>query len=183
MRRVASEMNLPNVLTVLRVLMVPVVVFALTRETGEWDTVAAVTFAVAAATDYVDGWLARSRQQVTKFGKVMDPLADKLLIACTLVTLSAQDRLAWWVTVVVLAREFAVTALRMSIADDGRVISASQLGKIKTVIQSFTVIVVIVADPATWVDVMVGVMVAVTLLSGVDYFVNLQRRTDPPEPA
>jgi CDP-diacylglycerol--glycerol-3-phosphate 3-phosphatidyltransferase len=176
----AAELNLPNVLTVLRVLMVPIVVYALLREQSEWNTVAAFVFAVAAATDYVDGWLARSRAQVTRFGKVMDPLADKLLIACTLVTLSAQGRLGWWATIVVLVREFAVTGLRMSVADDGRVISASRWGKIKTVIQSFVVIVVIVAEPAAWVDALVAVMVAVTVLSGIDYFVNLQRRTDPP---
>lgn len=176
-------MNLPNVLTALRILMVPLVVYALLQDDDTWNTVAAVTFAAAAATDYADGWLARSRHQVTRFGKVMDPLADKLLIACTLVTLSAQDRLAVWVTLVVLAREFAVTGLRMTVADDGRVISASRFGKLKTVVQVAAVIAVIVAAPAGWVDALVYAMVAVTVLSGIDYFVNLQGRTDPPEPA
>lgn len=179
----ANEVNLPNVLTILRVLMVPLVVYALLRESDAWNTVAAVTFGLAAATDYVDGWLARSRDQVTRFGKLMDPLADKLLIACTLVTLTAQGRLPVWVTLVVLAREFAVTGLRMLVADDGKVISASQWGKIKTVVQVAAVIAVIVAEPARWVDALVIAMVAVTVASGIDYFVNLQRRTDPPEVA
>lgn len=174
-------MNLPNILTMARIAIVPLVVVALVQETETGDVIAAAAFAVAAATDFVDGWLARSRNIVTHFGKLMDPLADKLLITSTLVTLSALGRLPLWVTLVVLAREFAVTGLRMLVADDGKVISASRWGKIKTVIQVFVVIVVMLAEPATWVDVLVYAMVAVTVLSGIDYFVNVQRRTDPPE--
>lgn len=173
----AAELNTPNVLTVLRVLLVPVVIFGLLAETASGDVIAGVAFAAAAATDWFDGYLARSRGLITTFGKVMDPIADKLLIVGTLVTLSYEDRMSWWATGLVLGREFAVTALRYVRKDEG-VISASQYGKIKTVIQSFVLLIVIVAEPSTAVDVLVWVMVAVTLLTGLDYFVNLGHRFD-----
>ncbi len=174
-----AQLNLPNALTLVRILLVPVVLLALLKETGTGEAVAAVAFAVAGATDWLDGYLARSRNLVTTFGKVMDPIADKLLITTTLVTLSSLDRLSWIATAIVLAREFAVSALRMVVAEDGRVISASQYGKLKTVVQSFAVLMVIVATPAEWVDALVWFMVGVTVLTGLDYFVNVQKRVDP----
>lgn len=181
-----NQFNLPNALTVLRIALVPVVLFGLLQETANGDVIAGVAFAAAAATDWFDGYLARSKGLVTTFGKVMDPIADKLLIVGTLVTLSALDRMSWWATGLVLGREFAVTGLRYARKEDG-VISASQYGKLKTVIQSFVLLIVIVAQPSTAVDVLVWVMVAVTLLTGVDYFVHTGRRLDegaeePPPP-
>ncbi|MBJ7348940.1 MAG: CDP-diacylglycerol--glycerol-3-phosphate 3-phosphatidyltransferase [Thermoleophilaceae bacterium] len=173
-------MNLPNVLTLLRMVAVPFVVYALLLQTDRGDQVAAALFAVAAITDFVDGAIARRQNIVTRFGKLMDPLADKLLVTSVFITLSVQDRLPLWVTLVVLAREFAVTGLRMLVADDGQVISASRWGKLKTVLQMYAVIAVILFAPATWVTVLVDVMVAVTVLSGVDYFLNISKRTDKP---
>jgi CDP-diacylglycerol--glycerol-3-phosphate 3-phosphatidyltransferase len=175
------KQNLPNLLTVLRILLVPVVLLALLEESPSGDVIAGVAFAGAAATDWFDGYLARSRGLVTTFGKVMDPIADKLLIAGTLITLSALDRMSWWATGLVLAREFAVTGLRWMQKDEG-VISASQYGKVKTVIQSFVLLIVIVAQPSTAVDVLVWVMVVVTLLTGLDYFLNTGKRIDDPKP-
>ncbi len=175
-----GEVNLPNVLTVLRILLVPVVVAGLLAESPSGDVIAGVAFAAAAATDWFDGYYARSRNLITTFGKVMDPVADKLLIVGTLVTLSALDRMSWWATGLVLGREFAVTALRYLRKEDG-VISASQYGKLKTVIQSFVLLIVIVAQPSTAVDVLVWIMVAVTLITGADYFVNTSRHLDEPE--
>ncbi|MGH2905659.1 MAG: CDP-diacylglycerol--glycerol-3-phosphate 3-phosphatidyltransferase [Solirubrobacterales bacterium] len=177
----ASKKNLPNALTVLRILLVPVVLIALLQETPNGDVLAGVAFAAAATTDWFDGYLARSRGLVTTFGKVMDPIADKLLIVGTLVTLSYLDRLSWWATGLVLFREFAVTGLRYLHRDDG-VVSASQYGKVKTVLQSFVLLIVIVAQPSTAVDVLVWAMVAVTLATGVDYFVNIGKRIDEPLP-
>jgi CDP-diacylglycerol--glycerol-3-phosphate 3-phosphatidyltransferase len=174
---VNGEVNLPNALTVLRILLVPVVLLGLLADTSNGDVIAGVAFAVAAATDWFDGYLARSRNLVTTFGKVMDPIADKLLIVGTLVTLSAIDRMSWWATGLVLAREFAVSGLRWMRKDDG-VISASQYGKLKTVIQSFVLLIVIVAQPSTAVDVLIWIMVAVTLITGADYFVNTGDRLD-----
>ena len=170
-------MNLPNVLTVGRVLLVPVVVLALVADSPSGNVIAGVAFATAAATDWFDGYLARSRGLITTFGKVMDPIADKLLIVGTLVTLSALGRMSWWATGLVLGREFAVTGLRYFQKDSG-VISASQYGKVKTVIQSFVLLIVIVAQPSHAVDVLVWIMVGVTLATGIDYFVNTGARLD-----
>lgn len=172
-----SQVNLPNSLTVLRILLVPVVVAGLLAESPSGDVIAGVAFASAAATDWFDGYYARSRELVTTFGKVMDPIADKLLIVSTLLTLSSLDRMSWWATGLVLAREFAVTALRYTQKGEG-VISASQYGKVKTVIQSFVLLIVIVAQPSTAVDVLVWIMVGVTLATGIDYFVNTGQRID-----
>jgi CDP-diacylglycerol--glycerol-3-phosphate 3-phosphatidyltransferase len=173
-------LNVPNVLTVLRILLVPVLVVALTTETKNGDTLAAIVFALASITDGLDGYIARSRKSVTTFGKVMDPIADKLLITAALIALVSLDRLAAWVAMVIVAREFAVSSLRVAAAAEGAIIPASILGKIKTVIQVVTVMALIVAnDPhATWVDVLVGLMVAATVISGVDYFLNVRREIE-----
>lgn len=176
----SDQVNLPNFLTLVRIALVPIVLMALLQESESGDLIAAWSFAIAAATDWFDGYLARSRNLITTFGKVMDPIADKLLIATTLITLSVLGDLSWWATGIVLAREFAVTALRWFVSEDGTVISASMYGKIKTVFQSFTVLVVILFAPADWVDPLVWAMVGVTVLTGMDYFVNLRRRVDKP---
>ena len=104
-------LNVPNFLTVLRILLVPVIVVALLAETPNGDTLAAVVFAFAAFTDGLDGYIARSRGSVTTFGKLMDPIADKLLIIAPLILLVSSDRIAAWVAMVIIAREFAVTGL------------------------------------------------------------------------
>jgi CDP-diacylglycerol---glycerol-3-phosphate 3-phosphatidyltransferase len=173
-------LNVPNVLTVLRILLVPVLVVALTTETKNGDTLAAIVFALAAITDGLDGYIARSRKSITTFGKVMDPIADKMLIAAALIALVSLERLAAWVAMVIIAREFAVSSLRVAAAAEGAIIPASILGKIKTVIQVVTVMALIVAnDPhAMWVDVLVGLMVVATVGSGVDYFLNVRREIE-----
>jgi len=170
-------LNLPNALTLLRILAVPVVVVALLGETPNGDALAAGVFALAALTDGLDGYIARSRDSITTFGKLMDPIADKLLIAAALVSLVSLDRLAAWVAMVIIAREFAVTVMRAIAVERGIVISASWLGKLKTVLQIAAVFALIAANPApTWVDVLVYVAVAVTLISGADYFFDVRRR-------
>ena len=102
-------LNLPNTLTVLRILPVPVVVVALLDETPNGDAIAAGVFALAAFTDGLDGYIARRREQITTFGKLMDPLADKLLVTAALVSLVSLGRLEAWIAMVIIAREFAVT--------------------------------------------------------------------------
>jgi CDP-diacylglycerol--glycerol-3-phosphate 3-phosphatidyltransferase len=170
-------LNLPNVLTMLRILAVPVIVVALLGETPNGDALAAGVFALAALTDGLDGYFARSRDAVTTFGKLMDPLADKLLIVAALVSLVSLDRLAAWVAMVIIARELAVTGLRAVAAERGIVISASPLGKAKTILQVAAVIALIAADPSPlWVDVLVYVAVAMTVISGLDYFFGLRKR-------
>jgi len=172
-------LNLPNVLTLLRILAVPVVVVALLGETPNGDALAAAVFALAAATDGLDGYFARSRDAVTTFGKLMDPLADKLLVTAALISLVSLHRLEAWVAMVIIAREIAVTGLRGIAAERGIVIAASWLGKLKTVLQIAAVIALIATDPApAWVDALVYLALAVTVLSGADYFFGLRRRIE-----
>ena len=170
-------LNLPNVLTLLRILLVPVLVVALLNETPNGDLLAAIVFAIASLTDAIDGYLARSRQWVTTFGKLMDPLADKLLIIAALLALVSLNRLAAWVAMVIIAREFAVTALRMAATQQGVVIAAGPFGKAKTVLQVAMVFALIVAGPGrVWLDALIYVTVMVTVASGADYFFGLRRR-------
>src|SRR3954452_804078 len=172
-------LNLPNALTLLRILAVPVVVVALLGETPNGDAFAAAVFALAAATDGLDGYFARARGSITTFGKLMDPLADKLLITGALVSLVSLDRLDAWVAMVIIAREVAVTILRTIAAERGIVIAASWLGKLKTVLQIAAIFALIATNPAPLgVDILVYVALAVTVLSGVDYFFGLRKRIE-----
>jgi len=172
-------LNLPNALTLLRILAVPVVVVALLGETPNGDALAAAVFALAALTDGLDGYFARSRGAVTTFGKLMDPLADKLLIIGALVSLVSLDRLEAWVAMVIIAREIAVTILRTIAAERGIIIAASWLGKLKTVLQIAAIIALIATNPAPLiVNILVYIALAVTVISGVDYFFGLRKRIE-----
>jgi CDP-diacylglycerol--glycerol-3-phosphate 3-phosphatidyltransferase len=175
-------LNVPNVLTVVRILLVPVLVVALLEKTGGGDLLAAIVFAVASLTDAIDGYLARSRNWVTTFGKLMDPIADKLLIVAALIALVSLGRLEAWVAMVIIAREFAVTVLRVAAGtQQGVVISASSLGKLKTAVQVAMVLVLIaVGGRPLWVSLLVYVTVAITVLSGADYFFGFRRLSDQP---
>jgi CDP-diacylglycerol--glycerol-3-phosphate 3-phosphatidyltransferase len=165
------ELNLPNVLTVLRILLVPVLVAALLQEAGGGDTLAAIVFVLASFTDLLDGWIARRQKNVTTFGKLMDPLADKLLVTAALVSLVSLDRVSAWVAMVIIAREFAVTGLRQLAMEHGEVIPANIWGKVKTVFQIAMVLVLITVDGSpVWVDGLVVVTTAITIISGADYF-------------
>ena len=173
-------LNLPNALTLIRILLVPVLVVALTVETPGGSTIAAIVFVIAALTDGLDGYIARSRQSVTTFGKVMDPVADKLMIAAALISLVSLERLAAWVAMVIIAREFAVSGLRIAAGQQGVVIPASGLGKVKTIVQVAAVLALIAANDYNdaWVQALVYAMVAITLVSGADYFLNFRRRLE-----
>lgn len=184
----ARLMNIANVLTILRLLLVPVFVVALLHDGGAdtgWRIAACVIFAVASVTDRIDGDLARRRGLVTDFGKLADPIADKALIGAALVSLSALDLLPWWVTVVIVGREVAVTLLRLWVIRRG-VIPASRGGKVKTFVQAVAIGLYIlplsdvlhVAAEAT-----MGVALALTVGTGVDYVVRAislrRKRADP----
>jgi CDP-diacylglycerol--glycerol-3-phosphate 3-phosphatidyltransferase len=173
-------LNLPNFLTMVRILLVPVLVVALLDETPNGDTIAAIVFAIAAVTDGLDGYIARSRESVTTFGKVMDPIADKLLIAAALISLVSLDRVAAWVAMVIIAREFAVSGLRIAAGQQGVVIPASLLGKVKTILQVAMVMALIAVEDsgAAWVQAIVYLAVAMTVLSGADYFLNVRKRIE-----
>jgi CDP-diacylglycerol---glycerol-3-phosphate 3-phosphatidyltransferase len=170
-------LNLPNVLTVVRIMLVPVLVAALLGDTPAGDVLAAVVFALASLTDFVDGYLARSRGSVTTFGKLMDPLADKLLIVAALVSLVSLHRLAAWVAMVIIARELAVTVLRLGASQAGVVVAASMWGKLKTALQIAAILAVIaVHGQPPWVLALLYAAVAATVLSGLDFFFGLRRR-------
>ena len=169
---------LPNALTVVRIFAIPpLVVLVLQSEDGS-SVAAAGLFALAALTDALDGHLARSRDLVSTFGKVADPIADKLLVGAALASLVAMDRLAAWVAVVIMGRELAVSALRVVAGRDGVVISASRFGKLKMALQVVTIVALIAAPDASaaWLQALVGAAVAVTVASGIDYFVAFRRR-------
>ena len=173
-------LNVPNALTVVRILLVPVLVVALLDKTGDGDLLAAIVFAAASLTDAIDGYIARARGSITTFGKLMDPIADKLLIVAALIALVSLGRLDAWVAMVIIAREFAVTVLRVAVGtQQGVVIAASWLGKAKTVTQVAMVMALITAgSKPLWVTLLVYVTVLVTVLSGADYFFGLRRRLD-----
>ena len=173
-------LNLPNFLTLLRILLVPVLVAALlASDEGAGDVLAAIVFAVASFTDAIDGWLARRHEAVTTFGKLMDPVADKLLIIAALVVLVSQDRVPAWIAMVIIAREFAVTVTRLAATGQGVVISANWWGKAKTVVQVAAIFAVIAFEPAPLaVDALLYLAVAVTVISGADYFFGIRRRME-----
>ena len=168
-------MNLPNKLTVLRVIMVPFfVAFMLYPLAGDASKyVALVLFCVASFTDFLDGYLARKNNLVTNFGKFMDPLADKLLVCSALVCLSTTGKLATWITLVIIAREFIIQGFRTVAADNGIVIAASYWGKFKTVSHMALIILLILdfQNPIMTIvtNIVVWIGVALTIISLVDY--------------
>jgi CDP-diacylglycerol---glycerol-3-phosphate 3-phosphatidyltransferase len=170
-------LNLPNMLTVLRIMLVPVLVVALLGDTREGDVLAAIVFALASLTDFVDGYLARSRKAITTFGKLMDPLADKLLIVAALIALVSLNRLEAWVAMVIITRELAVTVLRLGASQAGVVIAASTSGKLKTCMQIALILALIaVHGQPLWVSLLLYGTVIVTVVSGLDFFFGLRRR-------
>lgn len=170
--------GLPNALTVARVLVIPPLVLLILQSEDGSSAPAALLFALAALSDALDGHLARSRDLITTFGKIADPIADKLLVGAALASLVAVERLGAWVAVIVVARELAVSGLRAVAGRRGLLISASSFGKVKMALQVAMVISLIAApspSPA-WLLGVVYVTVAVTIVSGIDYFVAFRRR-------
>lgn len=173
-------LNIANVLTTVRIIMVPFFVWALLADNstqGVWRWVAVAIFAVAMYTDKLDGDLARSRGLITNFGKIADPIADKLLTGSALVVFSIIDELPWWVTIVILVREWGITLLRFAVIRYG-VIAADMGGKIKTVLQTVAIILYLLPFTHTidWLGTTAWIImlltVAVTVLTGLDYVVK-----------
>lgn len=165
-------MNTANKLTLLRVALIPVFLIVLYIGFPYSRYVALAVFIIASLTDFVDGYIARSRGQITDFGKFMDPLADKVLVMAALVWFIEQGLMPAWAVLIVIVREFAVTALRLVAADKGRVIAAGPSGKVKTALTMLGIILMFLPIPPAAVTVCVWVIVAVTLYSGIDYFVK-----------
>lgn len=166
--------NLPNALTILRIFLVPLLVVVLFTRTQFGVFVGAAIFGVAVATDYLDGYLARRRNQVTRFGILLDPIADKLLMAAAFLSLVEMDLVPAWMVMIILGREIAVTGLRNVVIGRGILIPASGLGKAKMVSQVVAVFALLFSRPLPWLvpfaKLCLWVAVALTLASGVDYF-------------
>jgi CDP-diacylglycerol--glycerol-3-phosphate 3-phosphatidyltransferase len=169
--------NVANVLTVVRIVLVPVFVLVLFLGDGHQTVsriVAFAVFAVAVITDRIDGQLARRRGEVTEFGKLADPIADKALMGAALIGLSVLGDLPWWVTVLILVREVGVTLLRFVVLRRG-VIPASRGGKLKTLVQAIAIGLFILplaglGHTAAWV--VMWVAIVLTVLTGIDYAVS-----------
>lgn len=186
-------MNTPNKLTMLRVVLVPVFVALLLWEgCPHRFLISGVVFAVAAMTDLFDGRLARKHDLVTDFGKFMDPIADKLLICAAYVVFVQLGYCSSWVMILILAREFAVTSMRLVAAGSGKVLAANNWGKAKTVSQMVAVGVVLLLQELRLVgwmpgwfpqelaqELIVWISVALTVASGVVYLVDNKRFIDP----
>ena len=165
-------MNTPNKLTLLRILLVPVFVVVLCWNFRGHDLVALVIFVLASLTDLLDGKIARKYNLITDFGKFMDPIADKLLVTAALLVFVERHMMPAWVAIVVVAREFIVSALRLVAASNGRVIAAGWSGKVKTVSTMVGLCLMFLPLPGWVTTACVTVIVVTTLYSGIEYFVK-----------
>ena len=171
-------MNLPNKLTVLRVIMVPFFVFFMLTGVGgaanKW--IALIIFCVASLTDMLDGKIARARNLVTNFGKFMDPLADKLLVCSAMICMIPLGKLQAWFVIVIIAREFIISGFRLIASDNGIVIAASYWGKFKPNFQMFMIIMLIIdlgTSTAVMIEnILIVIATALTIISLVDYLVK-----------
>lgn len=183
-------MNLPNKLTVLRILMIPlfVIIAVVPMNWGAFDfygtklpitqLVAAIIFAVASITDWLDGYIARRDNLVTNFGKFADPLADKMLVLTAFIVLVGQNRVASWIVAIIVCRELAVTGLRLLLVEDGEVMAAAWPGKVKTATQMIAIVLLLINNvpfnaigfPAA--QIFLYICLIATVYSGVDYFVK-----------
>ncbi len=172
-------MNLANRVTLVRILLVPVFLYFLLENIPYGTYIAAGIFIIAASTDGLDGYLARKRQEVTNLGKLLDPLADKLLITAALVSLVESGVLPAWVAIVIISRELAVTGLRAVAAAEGIVVHASNIAKLKTISQIVAIVGLLIDNypfsligfPFTTIAVWVAIIL--TVWSGVEYFVRV----------
>ncbi|WP_104088841.1 CDP-diacylglycerol--glycerol-3-phosphate 3-phosphatidyltransferase [Cryobacterium sp. N19] len=179
-----SNWNVPNLITVVRILLAPVFVWMLLAADGPQDTlrwVAAVLFIIAIATDGIDGMIARRHNLVTDLGKILDPIADKILTGGALVCLSILGELPWWVTIVILVREIGITVFRFVMLRD-RVIPASRGGKLKTVAQSVSISLALLpfnqvfGDWVDWLNTAtMTIALVLTVVSGLDYLISAWR--------
>ena len=159
-------MNLPNQLTILRVLLIPVFVASLF--VGYRYTAISV-FVIASATDWLDGFVARKYHLVTDFGKFMDPLADKLLVAAALISMVELAMLPAWIVIIIISREFIITGFRLVAAGRNVVIAAGMLGKFKTVVQVVMIVYLLIGYSGFVADVLIWAVVILTVLSALEY--------------
>ncbi|MEG2893149.1 MAG: CDP-diacylglycerol--glycerol-3-phosphate 3-phosphatidyltransferase, partial [Clostridium sp.] len=159
-----------NKITTFRIILIPLFLVLIYCDFKYHTLVATSIFIFAAITDWLDGYIARSRNQVTKFGKFLDPLADKLMVIAALISLVELNRVDGWIVMVIIARELIITGLRAVAASDGIVIAASKWGKFKTVTQMVAVVASLINFP--YYNVLVIIALITTVISGVDYIIK-----------
>ena len=173
-------MNLPNSLTIARIILIPIFLIVAYMRFPYADFVAAGVFLIAALTDILDGYLARKGNEETLLGKFLDPVADKILITAALIALVEMGRLAGWIAIVIISREIAVTGLRAIAAAEGIMVLPSRIGKFKTVAQVTAIIALLVRDfPFSLINFPFGyialtIALVLTVWSGLDYFMNFK---------
>jgi CDP-diacylglycerol--glycerol-3-phosphate 3-phosphatidyltransferase len=171
-------MNLPNALTIARILALPFCAWALFKNGGDdstWQIIAWCMFFVVGMTDVLDGRIARKRNQISSFGILLDPIADKAFIATALIGLSILEKMPWWVTVVILTREVGITILRFAVIKRG-IIAASKGGKIKSLLQNFSVGFYMLPLPEYLYlprDILLGIVIILTITSGYQYICDV----------
>ena len=169
-------MNLPNILTVFRIFLIPLSTFLILYNTKTTLIYGLIVFCIASITDFLDGWIARKYKLISAFGKFLDPIADKLLILCTLFALTALTVIPAWLGIIILFRELLVDGLRLVAVEKGEVIVASKLGKIKTIFQMIFVISYLVHCisplPMLYLNCNTFMVVLFTIWSAIDYFVK-----------
>lgn len=177
----AKLLNVANSVTLVRILLIPFFMALLLSRLAYGQWIALGIFVIAALTDGLDGYLARSNNQVTNLGKILDPLADKMIISAALISLVELRELSSWIAVIIISREFAVSALRIATASKDVIIPASMLGKTKTVFQIIAISFWIVKVEASfvWLNIVSWIImliaVALTIISGFDYFIRLRK--------
>ena len=175
----SAMLNLPNVLSLVRILLVPIIVVVLLTEVEDKEFIGLALFLAASATDFLDGYIARRRQQVTRLGQLLDPAADKILTSAAFISLVELGLAPAWMVVIVVAREFAVSALRSVAALQNLAISASPSAKLKTALQIVAISLAIVSEKLgefqKLAPVTMWAAVLVTLYSGIEYFVKYGR--------
>lgn len=173
--------NLPNSLTIFRIIALPICAYALFKSGGkddDWRIIAFTLFFIVGLSDVLDGKIARDRNQITEFGKLLDPIADKAMLATATIGASILGLLSWWVTAIFLIREIAVTVLRIAVIKNG-VIPASKGGKLKSFFQSFGVGFYILPLPSYLNvprDIFMAIAIYLTISTGVAYFRNALKR-------
>lgn len=173
-------MNLPNILTTLRVALIPVFMYFFTSDMPHGNYIAVAIFIIASLTDFLDGKIARKYNLVTNFGKIMDPFADKLLVLTSLIYLAIDRTVPGWIVIIIIGRELLITSLRALAAGEGTIVAARKLGKYKTATQMFSIIFLIIGMTAPYAFHFIGMILLyialfLTIWSLCDYIIQLNK--------
>ncbi|HTN44517.1 MAG TPA: CDP-diacylglycerol--glycerol-3-phosphate 3-phosphatidyltransferase [Nitrospiria bacterium] len=180
-------MNLPNLITLLRIFLIPVFILVFLTPTQPRSLAAAIIFIIASLTDLMDGYLARRWKQITKLGKFLDPIADKFLVLAALIMLVDFHRVSSWIAIVIIGRELAVTGLRAIASSSGIVIGADEAGKYKMAIQTVSIGLLILEYKIgfinfhAWGTFLLWISMILAILSGIQYFIKFLTQIDPIE--